>query len=284
MRRSLTKALLGLLTLGIVVLPMAPAGATMHEVTLTGSGTISPGLTQAGDPGQTFTFAGTGVVVGDAVNGVINCVWAGNDTIGSYNQGAGGFYGSCSDALTDPDYPMSIVGSYTRTGEIMTISASATGGGLDGFWSGICEWAPTSMDTTQARLRGFVDSCNYTIVASNAEGFAISGSASASPVPVNSDPPSWLTVSGSGALAAANVQGSISCTIDIAYGFQGSCTDPRGTANVYGRAVWIANEIELVGVADGGAIDGGFEGRCVISLTDQSSADGYPTVCEFTGN
>ncbi|MBV9368189.1 MAG: hypothetical protein JO074_00035, partial [Frankiales bacterium] len=158
---------MALLALGVVAVPSLRANATVHAVTLTGSGTISPGLTPSGYPGQTFTFGGTGVVVGDAIQSTINCVWAGDDTIGSINQGAGRFAGSCADLYSDSNYDdgswVSISGSYTRTGEVMTISATATGGGLDGAWGGVCEWAPTSLDTNSLRLNSFFDSCNYTI-------------------------------------------------------------------------------------------------------------------------
>ena len=138
-----------------------PANATVGAMAMAGSGTISPGLTATGYP-NTFTFSGEGVVVADTVQGLISCSWTGEDTIGTFTQGAGGFAGSCNDPLTDPSNwndRVTVNGSFTRTGELMTISATASGDGIDGFLSGVCEWIPTSAPA----LVSYFDVCNYTI-------------------------------------------------------------------------------------------------------------------------
>src|SRR5207245_38640 len=97
-----TKVRLGMAAtaLGIVAVAALPASADTGTGTIAGTGTISPGLTQAGDPGQTFTFGGTGVVATTTGQDVITCTVSGNDTIGSWAQGAGSFSGSCNGATT----------------------------------------------------------------------------------------------------------------------------------------------------------------------------------------
>src|SRR5690242_18189503 len=98
MKRS-TQVRLGMagMALGIVAVAALPANAAQSTGagTIVGSGTISPGLTQDGDPSNTFTFGGSGAIVTDTGQGLVNCTVSGNDTVGSWSQGAGSFNGTC---------------------------------------------------------------------------------------------------------------------------------------------------------------------------------------------
>jgi len=146
MKRS-TKVRLGMagMALGIVAVAALPANAAQSTGagTIVGTGTISPGLTQTGDPSNTFTFGGSGAVVTDTAQGLINCTVSGNDTIGSWAQGAGNFNGTCSGAVS-----ASVSGSYTRTGAVVTLSGTAVGTGISGVFGAACVFGPTNVSVT----------------------------------------------------------------------------------------------------------------------------------------
>ncbi|MDQ1685447.1 MAG: hypothetical protein QOC82_2184 [Frankiaceae bacterium] len=103
---------------------VVPANAdTGDAATITGTGTISPGLTDAGGP-QTFSFSGNGGGVVGGVAGQYSCSVNGNDTIGTTTQGAGAFSGTCST----PCGTIGVSGNYTRTGAAVSASGSITSG------------------------------------------------------------------------------------------------------------------------------------------------------------
>ncbi|MDQ1685449.1 MAG: hypothetical protein QOC82_2186 [Frankiaceae bacterium] len=103
---------------------MVPANAaTGDAAVIAGSGTISPGLTLAGGA-QTFTFSGTGAGTVAGMNGQATCDVTGDDTIGTYSQGAGSFHGSCNT----PCGTVGVAGTYTRTGSVVSGGGAATSG------------------------------------------------------------------------------------------------------------------------------------------------------------
>jgi len=167
-----TKVRLGVaaIALGTVAVAALPASADTGTATIAGTGTISPGLTQAGDPGQTFTFGGTGAAATSAVHDAITCTVAGNDTIGSWAQGAGSFAGNCVGSVTAGT--SSVSGNYTRTGAAVTVSGIATAtspGGFSGTFDGGCVFAPTDLHTTDTaipptvKIDAFFVTCAFSI-------------------------------------------------------------------------------------------------------------------------
>ncbi|MDQ1686164.1 MAG: hypothetical protein QOC82_2901 [Frankiaceae bacterium] len=120
------------------VSPPANAGS-IDFFTLSGTGTISPGLTTTGGP-QTWSYSGNGYGVVFGVAGPWSCSWNGNDTIGTTLQGAGGFSGTCN---TLPGV-VCTTGTYSR-GAGVSISGSFTCGWLTGhIFYGTCAFSPTS--------------------------------------------------------------------------------------------------------------------------------------------
>jgi hypothetical protein len=163
--RGSTKVRLGfaIAAIGAVAVAALPASASTGFATVAGTGTISPGLTQAGDPGQSWTFGGTGIVVTDTEQDTITCTVAGNDTIGSWNQGVGGFNGTCTGSRGGST---SVTGTYTRTGSAVTVSGRATnnnGGGFSGDFNGACGFSPTNIDPSTQRITAFGVSCWFII-------------------------------------------------------------------------------------------------------------------------
>jgi hypothetical protein len=122
-----------------------PANA-QGGLTIAGTGTISPGLTQTGDPTNHYTFSGTGGGVatdnsGTPQAGTFSCTVTGTDTIGSLSAGAGSLDGSCNT----PCGTVGVSGSYTRTGPAVTADGSITSGCFSGqLFSVKCTFAPTS--------------------------------------------------------------------------------------------------------------------------------------------
>ena len=149
---------------GAITATAVPASADTGTASITGQGTISPGLTQAGDPTNTFTFGGTGAAATTTQHDAITCTVSGNDTIGSWSQGAGSFSGSCNGAVTGG--ASSVKGNYTRTGSAVTVSGTATatnGGGFSGSFNGACAFSPTNVDPTTQRINAFAVHCTFTI-------------------------------------------------------------------------------------------------------------------------
>ncbi|HEX8004145.1 MAG TPA: hypothetical protein VF519_15765 [Mycobacteriales bacterium] len=78
----------------IVMVTASPAAA-LDAFVITGSGTISPGLTAVPTP-QSVSFTGTATSVGTtAVPGSYPCSFSGTDTLGSAAEGVGTVSGSC---------------------------------------------------------------------------------------------------------------------------------------------------------------------------------------------
>jgi len=112
-------------------LTVLPASAEV-DATIAGTGTISPGLTQAGGP-QTYTFSGTGGGAGvdntgTPQAGTFSCAVSGDDTIGTLTSGAGSFSGSCNT----PCGTNGVSGSYTRTLSAVSADGSVTSGCFSG--------------------------------------------------------------------------------------------------------------------------------------------------------
>jgi hypothetical protein len=130
-----TKVRMGVATVGLGVLAIAalPASASSGAATISGSGGISPGLTTTGGP-QTFSFSGSGTAATDTYQGAFSCTVNGNDTIGTVQQGSGGFTGSCTaGATTEP-----VSGTYVRVGAAVNLSGSIGPGPVSGTFTGAC--------------------------------------------------------------------------------------------------------------------------------------------------
>jgi hypothetical protein len=139
---------------------------SLGGMSIAGTGTVSPGLTQAGDPGQTFTFGGSGAVATTTQHDTINCNVTGNDTIGSWNQGSGGFSGNCTGSGGGSS---SVTGTYTRIGSAVTVSITATktnAGGFSGALNGSCGFSPSNVDPNTQRITGFTLTCVFAITES----------------------------------------------------------------------------------------------------------------------
>jgi hypothetical protein len=129
---------------GALAFAALPASASIGAAEITGSGTISPGLVLTGSSQQTFTWSGSGVAATDTFQGAFSCNWSGNDTIGNITQGSGSFTGTCTFGATTE----SVSGSYTRTGTVITISATMSGGPVVGSFGAGCKVWYTSFPPT----------------------------------------------------------------------------------------------------------------------------------------
>lgn len=254
----------------------APANATVSEIPIVGEGTISPGLTVAGGP-QTFTFAGTGVVISDSEQVLVTCFWTGDDTIGTIDLGSGNFSGNCTDGVGTAF----ISGSYTRSFDTMSVTAEVSGGGLYGTWIGDCQWYPTTLPP----ITTYSDACMYTVVGnvSTTKGaFAINGAGTATA--------STTTINASGEVATTDVQSAIQCTITLVPpnpypGVSGTCTDADGSATLSGYYLALApdgGEIQIIATANGAGITGPFGGHCALIPTNGLPATTFQASCEFT--
>jgi hypothetical protein len=126
------------------VLAMGPAGAATDVAagTISGGGTISPGLS-ATPTTQSFTFSGSGSVQDPsdpAGSGTYNCSVSGNSTIAETSaHGAGTFSGSCNG-------PLSIAvtnGTYVRVGASVTAEGNGTASnGSSGHFEANCVFVP----------------------------------------------------------------------------------------------------------------------------------------------
>ena len=163
------------MALGVIAVAALPASADTGTATIAGQGTISPGLTQAGGTAQTFTFGGTGVVATTTEQDAITCTVTGNDTIGSWTQGAGSFSGSCNGAVTGG--ASSVSGNYNRTGGTVTVSGTAVASNAKGFggtFNGDCAFSPINVSaevgpippvppTVTVKITAFSVTCTFTI-------------------------------------------------------------------------------------------------------------------------
>jgi len=152
MKIGLTRRVSGrMLVLGVVaagasaaVLAMGPAGAATDVAagTISGSGTITPGLT-ATPQNTNFTFSGSGTVT-DASNsagsGSYTCNVTGHSSIMETSaHGAGVFSGSCSGPLS-----ISVTnGTYVRVGASVTAEGQgAASNGSSGHFEANCVFEP----------------------------------------------------------------------------------------------------------------------------------------------
>ena len=130
----------GVTIIGMSVIVAAPANANAVTA-MAGFGGISPGLTNAGGA-QTFFFTGSGeAVLNNLLPSAIICNISGDDTIGTLTSGSGSLSGTCT---TTEGIASVSSGTYERTGATVTVDAFATGGGLNGFFTGVCSFEPTS--------------------------------------------------------------------------------------------------------------------------------------------
>jgi len=142
--KGTTKVRLGLaaVALGAIGVAALPASASTGAAVISGSGTITPGLTVSGGP-QTFSFDGSGQAATDSYQGAFSCHVDGDDSIGTLAQGSGGFSGTCS--TTGGSEPVS--GSYTRAGGVVTLNGSIGPGQVSGAFTGACTFEATNAPT-----------------------------------------------------------------------------------------------------------------------------------------
>lgn len=146
--------------IGAVAVAALPASADTGWGSLTGQGTISPGLTQGGDPTNHFTWGGSGyVVVTSLGTDVITCTFSGNDTIGSWSQSAGTFTGNCVGLRGGYT---TISGAYVRIGTYYSASGTAIGA-FNGRITAPCDFTPTNVDPTTQRINAFLLHCTFTV-------------------------------------------------------------------------------------------------------------------------
>jgi hypothetical protein len=130
------------------LLAVSPASAAddVGYANITGSGTISPGLTTVSTT-QSFTFSGTGALV-DASSptdsGVYGCTVSGSSNGGeTVVSGQGTGSGSCDRTLPGPSHIVVSNLVYVRTGTVVTFTATLSGE-VNGQASGTCAFVPTS--------------------------------------------------------------------------------------------------------------------------------------------
>jgi hypothetical protein len=147
MQRVINKAGLAIGGLGVAMLAFAgPASATTGGGAASGSGTIFPGLTQAGSPGQSVTFSGTVVGAGNptSATGVYRCGTTDtNDTIGSLAAGSGGGTLTCVGTTLASGTSAGPF-TYTRTGSAVVVKGTLAGGPVPGAFTAACIFEPTS--------------------------------------------------------------------------------------------------------------------------------------------
>jgi len=144
------------IAIGTVAVAALPASADTGSASVTGQGTISPGLTENGDPSNEFTIGLSGyVVVTNGAIGTLSCRGSGNDEIGSWSQGAGGISTFC-------DGGGNLSGNFVRTGTLVTFSGTVSGF-FNGAITGPCDFAPTNIDPNGQRVTAFALSCTLTI-------------------------------------------------------------------------------------------------------------------------
>lgn len=119
-----------------------PTMASPNAATVTGGGTISPGLPDAGCAFQSVTFSGTAEVVGTH-GGSYSVTFNGASSICETRaSGAGG-------GVLGGDVNGTV--SYSRTGPVVTLSGSVTidNGEPHNIDAGGCVFAPTSVNPVQ---------------------------------------------------------------------------------------------------------------------------------------
>lgn len=140
--------------LGALAFAAAPASAAPGSFTLAGSGTYSPGLTLAGNAGQTLTYSGSGYGTSGTYIGPINCTWTGFDAVGSLSQGTGSFSGTCT-TLTGTE---SVSGNYARSFNAVTIDGRIGPAPFIGSYTATCAWAAGPPPSTS-----YQQNCTFTV-------------------------------------------------------------------------------------------------------------------------
>lgn len=149
-------ALAGVAACATVFVALPASASNTDIMILSGTGTISPGLTPGGGS-QTFDFAGTGIVSAFGVEGVISCAWAGTDSIGQTTASNGLFDGSCSTSSGSG----SVHGGYNRS---LAVGVGEGGGFTGGLLSphafnGNCVFVPTGFNGIA--LTAFSETCLF---------------------------------------------------------------------------------------------------------------------------
>jgi len=123
-----------------VAMTALPANAEIAALGFVGSGTISPGMTLTGGQGPlTWALAGSGVLMAETAQGVVNCEWSGHDTTGALAESTGTFSGYCNT----PVGLATVSGIYDRSGEVMKLSGTL-GSAITGEFDGECDMAYTA--------------------------------------------------------------------------------------------------------------------------------------------
>ena len=108
----------------LAVFAALPASADTGGGEISGSGTISPGLTTTSTP-QSFSFSGSGNIATASVHGSIDCNVSGSSTGGeTVATGQGTFSGSCTGTAGSISVT---AGTYLRAGGNVQISATRAG-------------------------------------------------------------------------------------------------------------------------------------------------------------
>jgi len=290
------------MALGTVAVAALPASADTGTATITGTGTISPGLTQAGDPSNSFTFGGTGVAATTGQHDAITCTVSGNDTIGSWTQGAGSFSGNCNGAVTGG--ASSVAGTYTRTGSAVTVAGTATktnAGGFSGNFNGACAFSPTNVDPNTQRINAFTVHCTFTIGSPSGTA-TITGSGTISPgLTQAGDPSNTFTFGGTGVAATTTQHDVLTCTVagndTIGSWLRGSgslsgnCNGAitGGASSVSGNYTRTGSAVTVSGTAtatNSRGFSGSFNGACAFTPTNldpnTQRINAFAIHCTFT--
>ena len=287
-RSSKVRLFLIAVATGAAVLGTLPANAGVNDrVAIAGTGGISPGLTTGIGSGstQTFTFDGTGAGAVSGQIGTYRCSVTGNDTIGTVQQGTGGFSGTC----TTPCGTVGVSGSYVRTLLVVTATGTITSGCLTGLsFSGNCSFTPTSATP----ITSYEVNCQFTVGSGE---IVLSGTGTISPgltTGVGSGPTQSFTFSGSGVGAVLGQIGTYSCSVtgndtigtiqQGAGGFSGSCNTPCGTVGVNGTYVRTLLVVTATGTITSGCLGGHtFNGNCSFVPTTPTPVTNYAVACQF---
>jgi hypothetical protein len=141
------------LVAGATALWMVPANASTGAASISGSGTIAPGLTTSGPSPQSWALSASGVIVADGVPGLFVCDIDGTDTIGTVQQGTGSFAANCTSTTCGK---VVASGVFNRNGNAITASGTLAGC-VSGQLTAGCTFVPS---TTTPRVTSFQSTCN----------------------------------------------------------------------------------------------------------------------------
>jgi len=159
--RNRIAVMVGLVATVVGIGVLAPTGASADTgvMVLAGQGTVSPGITISPN-NETFTFAGTGVIVTTTTNttthGIETCTWTGGSSE-TFATGIGDFTGNCVGALTS-----AISGSFIRSNVAEYTFTGSAPGFTNGTISGVCTFVPTNLDTS-TRITAYSLECVISI-------------------------------------------------------------------------------------------------------------------------